>query len=351
MTTRPLIFTSLITLSFGCTRIPANDDAGTSSGNVSESSGTTAPPTLTPSDTSTSTSSTTSGLTGGQTQTSDPTTLDPSTSTSTGPALDPSTGESTSKPPPSDDSNGPTLDCGDGEIDDGEQCDDGPGNGDTAHCSNNCEFRWLYAFVTSKTYTGDLNGFEGDEMMNIDGLAVADEQCQELAIELGVAHPGTYKAWLSKEWFAIPNDITSNIEKASPSTRFEAGCPLPIRSTADQNPVIANKYAQIFNDGSLESRIVADESGSEPETTNVWTRTDEYGNSIPHKFDSDYLIADCGNWNFDQVELGILNKTRDKSKAVIGDISKGMPDEAWTNSSSFPCTSAARLYCFQQCPQ
>jgi cysteine-rich repeat protein len=200
--------------------------------------------------------------------------------------------------------------CGDGMLTAEEVCDDGnnaDGDGCTADCMH--EERWV--FVTSASYTGDLNGkAENPDMLT--GLALADARCDARAMAAGLS--GTYHAWLSDG-------------SASPSTRFDDEFVGFYRLRSDGFPIVAEGWSGLTS-GALQHPIDADESGSPLSNKNVWTNTTALGTNESDKH--------CDKWNSQEAN----------EKATIG-FSSGN-DVTWTffNSDQL-CNSTFHLYCFQ----
>lgn len=156
------------------------------------------------------------------------------------------------------------------------------------------------AFITNGTWTGgSLGGWQG-----------ADRKCQESANSAGLG--GAWKAWLST------SDLPANQRFWQHSGAYQMISGTPIN--------LATNWADL-TDGKIASGIYLTESGSYPPTTPyVWTGTDAAGNASANN---------CSNW------------TSDAGSGSLG--------YAWANnaswsaaSSSYPCSYANHLYCFEQ---
>lgn len=158
-------------------------------------------------------------------------------------------------------------------------------------------------FVTSAQYMGAI----GDG-----GVASADRECATLAAAAGLS--GTFKAWLSAGG-------------VSPSTRFTSKSVRPYR-------LLDGRRIALNFDGlsaTLENPISVTEGRVDIGFAYVWTATD--GNGTPTAD-----AGECAGW----------------SSADAGD--KGASGESddtvseWTAFGNIPCSTSARLYCFEQRP-
>ncbi len=249
------------------------------------------------------------------TNTSDPT--DPT---------DPTTGESTDTSPTTDpetDSDSSTTgtvcqpmmaDCNN-DPDDGCEVDTNTHVLHCGGCNSPCEGACLdgqckpgkLVFLTSKTYTGQLNSTTG-----------ADDRCGELASEVGL--PGTYKAWISD-----PQD--------DPDQRFtHANEPYLLLN----GQVIANGWEDLV-DGQLNVPITVDENGvafdSVPtcEGKQVWSNTNPNGTGYSEQ-------GNCIGWTVE-------------SPSNVGHVGVvGATTAKWSNGecSVALCNIERHLYCFGQ---
>jgi hypothetical protein len=145
---------------------------------------------------------------------------------------------------------------------------------------------------------------------NFGGLAAADTVCQELAGAAGLS--GIYRAWLSDG-------------SKSPAARFTHSTG-PYVLVGDA-VVVANDWADLI-DGSLVSAIVSTESGSRLDNVDVWTGTDENGQSTG---------TSCFGWtSTSSFETGLAGL------AKTGELAW------WTEYETLPCDGIAHLYCFEQ---
>jgi len=175
-----------------------------------------------------------------------------------------------------------------------EQCD---GESD---CDANCNLR-RYAFVTSKSYQGDLGGLTG-----------ADQKCNTLAQEVGL--PGVYMAWLS------------SID-GSPKTRFNSK---EYRGTYAlvTGDIIAIGWEGLIS-GNLLNPLNVNELG-EVEDILVWTNTLPNGNMITP-------YSDCDDWT-----------STDKQSGATGYSKRTDEWSQWGGPNDYlGCDNPSRLYCFQ----
>ena len=161
-------------------------------------------------------------------------------------------------------------------------------------------------FISSATYTGNLNGLNG-----------AHQKCNMLAAIASL--PGTYKAWLSDDTgvHTPPRDF---ITALVPYVRVD-GVP------------IANDWVDLL-DGSLAAPINIDENGDATTTSAVWTHTQANGGIV-----GGLPCARGGSpWsNADSVdEVGVGNPQSTTSEWSF------MPP------AEQACSQNLALYCFQQ---
>lgn len=188
--------------------------------------------------------------------------------------------------------------CGDGYVWNGvEECDDGnPKNYDG--CNISCKREGI-VFVTSQTFSGDLNGLDG-----------ADAKCQDAAMAAGLT--GQFKAWVG----------TGSLY---PENRFIAYEGV-YRRTDGQ--IIANSWDDLV-DGSLIKPIQYDEYGAKITSGNVWTNVD---------FD--------GGWVSDE-HCGFWDNTLQLSFPYFGNLTSTAA--SWTKfGNDKNCSTKLHLYCFAQ---
>ena len=158
-------------------------------------------------------------------------------------------------------------------------------------------------FVTSKTYTGAI----GDG-----GVAAADRECASLAAAAGL--PGTFRAWLS----------ASSSSPSSPSSRFTKKSARPYRRIDGQRIV-----ADFTKLATLESTISLSEKRVEVPFSYVWTATNGDATPTPDG-------GDCAGWTS---EDPAVKGGTGESDDTVGE---------WTAFGDVPCSTMARLYCFEQ---
>jgi len=193
--------------------------------------------------------------------------------------------------------------CGDGKIHVGvEDCDD-DNEDDKDACPNKCKFV-KRVFVSSTELKGDFGNFAG-----------ADMQCATLANNAGL--PGTFLAWVAGE-----------LADTAPTTRFTKSTIPYVKTNGVQ---VADDWNDLV-DGSLDSAINVDEKGKNATgKQDVWTNVASNGTEDPE--DS----FECGNW----MDSSLKGSTGNWTKI----------DGAWSDvddNVGYACSSAKRLYCFQQ---
>jgi len=225
--------------------------------------------------------------------------------------------------------------CGDGVLDPGEQCDLGPGNGNTAKCLYDCILatcgdgevfatveecddqnfvptdgchecgRTRIVFVTSDFY-------QGGQFMGIGG---ADQRCRSLAAQAGLANFAGYKAWLSDS-------------KTSPKERMYSGRG---RYELVNGLLVADSWEALLA-GDLKNPISATEKSELFEAT-VWTGTNPDGTR-----------AEGADFCLDWTSSSWKNFTH------YGESSETSPSWTMVASDFNPtdCGSGMPIYCFEQ---
>ena len=191
--------------------------------------------------------------------------------------------------------------CGDGVVQVGvEACDDG-NEADGDACRSDC-LEHRVAFVTSATFTGDLGGLNG-----------ADLKCQAAAETAKLDNADRFKAWLS-------DTMEGPVDRFD--TKFTGVFELP------DNTVVVRAGWSDLTDGNLEHAIDRDESGTTVVSA-VWTNTGSDGKLVVGGLN-------CNTWS----NAGAL-------KGNIGLSDEATLDGTWTFGNAQFCSSAARLYCFE----
>ena len=194
--------------------------------------------------------------------------------------------------------------CGDNVVQlPEEECDQGDQNDDANTCSPSCKWNGKVVFATSKVFSGDLGGIVG-----------ADDQCNTLAMEAGLANAGAFLAWLSDD-------------KTSPAARMT---PAKGRYLLLDGTVVADSWTDLI-DGTLDAPIRIDEKGAwiaDDATPYAWTGTTAAGQPVDAK--------SCGAWH-------IGTKSAMGRRGALGATSA-----AWTSQSDAECTIPARLLCIEQ---
>lgn len=210
--------------------------------------------------------------------------------------------------------------CGDGILDEGyERCDRGELNGtgktedEFAPCSKTCGYYGRIMFVTEALYNGALGGISG-----------ADLKCRKSALDAGLAHPNTYRAWISDSF-------------QSPETRFDQWDLPGIRIMLPGGLVIADDLGDLVFNGPRIG-ISETESGEIVVEQSVWTNTSDQGEI--------FIPADhCDNWL----------SAKDTWQARCGFNALASAEDPlwdawltgrwWTNDVTVKCDQFARLYC------
>jgi hypothetical protein len=158
-------------------------------------------------------------------------------------------------------------------------------------------------FITSKLYVGAI----GDG-----GIASADLECSTVAAAAGLS--GTFKAWLSAGG-------------VSPKARFTSKSTRPYRLLDGTR--IAVNFAGLA--GLLEHSISVTEARVDIGFAYAWTATE--GNGL-----ATGGAGDCAGWtSADGGDKGAAGESDDTVSE-------------WTAFGDIPCSTLARLYCFEQQP-
>jgi cysteine-rich repeat protein len=190
--------------------------------------------------------------------------------------------------------------CGDSQVRaPEEECDDGtPGGDDLCNACKNVPFR--YIFVTSKTFKGDLNQFNGADAW---GVFLASE-----------FPAGEWTAWLSDDGEGVAARL---------NTEFVGWYILP-----GPDPVLVARNWSGLASGALLHPINRDETGAlmAPDAL-AWTNTTTDGSILT-------LDAHCSTWD---------------SNTGTGRVgSTSATDSAWTDAQTAAhCSTMHHLYCIQ----
>lgn len=182
----------------------------------------------------------------------------------------------------------------------GDAADACPGCASGACTTGGCD---PAVFITSRQYMGVI----GDG-----GLASADRECAALAMAAGLS--GTFTAWLSAGG-------------VSPATRFTSKSSRPYRRL-DGKPVASN-FGGLAR--TLDNPISVTEARVDIGFAYAWTATD--GNGLPTAD-----AGDCAGWASADVAV----------KGASGESDDTVSE--WTAFGDIPCSTPARLYCFEQRP-
>ena len=193
--------------------------------------------------------------------------------------------------------------CGDGKLQKPEEeCDLGEAkNGEDGEpCNELCKLDGKVICATSKLYPGDLGGLTG-----------ADDKCNTLAMEAGLANAGNFLAWLSDG-------------QNSPTTRM-----LPHEESyllLDGKTVVADTWSDLV-DGSLKAGINVDEMGTKIGSERAWTGTTATGEATSPR---------CVDWTNDTKDFGGL-------QGLLGAV-----DSTWTEKVALACYLKARILCVEK---
>jgi len=193
--------------------------------------------------------------------------------------------------------------CGDGETQKPqEECDLGEEkNGEDGEaCSEICKLAGKVIFVTSKAYGGALGGLVG-----------ADDKCNTLAMEAGLANAGSFMAWLS----------TTDKSPLSRMTHHDEPYLL-----LDGKTVLAASWTDL-TDGTLDNKIAVNEKGVPPTDAYVWTGTTALGESAS---------PSCQDWT-----------SPNKGDAGLQG-SALSTDAKWSEDDATSCANSGRLFCVEQ---
>ncbi|MCA9637018.1 MAG: hypothetical protein KC420_13410, partial [Myxococcales bacterium] len=195
--------------------------------------------------------------------------------------------------------------CGDGELQKPqEECDLGEAqNGkEGTPCTGGCAIAGKMVFVTSKLYTGAIG---------MGGVTAADDACNTVAMEAGLANAGKFRAWIS--------DGTS-----APATwKIKPGGPFILPEAKGK---IADTWADL-TDGSLAMPIDVGEDGEVIlDFQFAWTGTSPQG--AP-------LASRCMDWT----------SAAKESFGRWGSLL--VTDGGWTSVGDATCKASARLFCVE----
>ncbi|MCA9686093.1 MAG: hypothetical protein KC457_28230 [Myxococcales bacterium] len=195
--------------------------------------------------------------------------------------------------------------CGDGNLDlPQEECDLGEDDngGEGQPCTNMCGLAGKMIFATSKLYSGAI----GDG-----GAAAADDKCETVAMEAGIANANAFRAWISDG---------SNSPATWPN-KPQGPFILP-----GAKAIVAQSWDDLV-DGTLSAPIDAIETGAPLDTIKfAWTGTSPQGGALADR---------CVDWTIGtkaaQGTFGLLTKI----------------DAAWTAFLATECQQTARLVCIE----
>jgi len=194
--------------------------------------------------------------------------------------------------------------CGDGEIQHpDEECDLGlEKNGEDGEpCNAQCKLDGRVVFLTSEAYFGDLGGLTG-----------ADDICNTLAMEAGLANAGSFMAWLSSDMGSPAARMTKHAEKYL---------------LLDGQTIVAESWTDLA-DGTLAAAIIVDENGELlMENKVAWTGTSPIG---------ELSFPTCNGWTSESKgDAGLCGEL---------DFLSG----EWSASAPTLCWEERRVICIEQ---
>lgn len=210
--------------------------------------------------------------------------------------------------------------CGDGEPHPFEACDEGPMNGTGEHadgfvaCSATCDLEASRIFITSRPYSGDLNGLTG-----------ADLLCQNLAKAAGWTNTKQLRAWLSNS-------------DESPLTRFVGVDPDRPYALVNGKRA-ANSFTDLIASGPGDG-ITLDELGAVHSSVRVWTNTAVTGAVFSQ---SDH----CANWVSDSNQFLGWTGINAVPKLPADEWQKWADQKQWTSRVFRSCDYQHHLYCLE----
>jgi hypothetical protein len=211
--------------------------------------------------------------------------------------------------------------CGDAKLQDSEECDLGPDNGngeflpDSVPCTGGCRFKAKLVFLSSVAYmAGELKTAED-----------ADVECQKLAAKAKFDNAPSFKAWISDASHSPAKDFTKTA--GLPYVR-----PDGVRIADDWDDLILNGP----DDG-----ITVTETGVALLSTGVWTGTGPNGQLVPE-------TLTCKGWS--------SSEAGDKGQRGLSGVEKKLgpawtqwvDNDHWTTYLISSCIFPYHLYCFEQ---
>ena len=205
--------------------------------------------------------------------------------------------------------------CGDGVVQylDGEECEPSDSPEDTTNCAGMCVYSSRLVFLTSTSFSGD-----------IDGLAGADKRCNELAAS-SPDLTGAYRAWLLVDGQSLA-DRFPEFSAENVGWNF--------RSTGNQ--LLAKSFQQLVSKGPA-GPLAYTEHGAALPNARVWTNITAAGVAAG---------GDCGQW------------TEAAGSSALTGLGGFLPDQGpeaaqwhaehwWTESTKKFCDLTHHLYCVQ----
>lgn len=171
-------------------------------------------------------------------------------------------------------------------------------------------------FITSQTFTGDMNRTIADTLT---GIQLANKRCQDAAIATGNSDlvSKTWKAWLSSSTINAKDNINCNNN-------------VSYWNMAGQK--IANNCADLL-DGNLAAPINVSERGAYT-TGLVWTGTDFQGVRTNYN---------CNDWMNNWT-----GPTPYNYQGTGGYAYYNITSTLWTEYGIYSCSNPFRIYCFEQ---
>jgi len=212
--------------------------------------------------------------------------------------------------------NGPG--CGDGVLQpEEEECDPSapPIEGEVTCEPDTCRFVARLAFVTTKVFQGDL-----------DGLALADATCAEIAAEQGFDRASAFKAWLS-DGVATPLERLKNAaaDLETPYTRLDG-------------QILADNLEDLITHGLHVPLDVTETGATLPADEYAWSNIGADGEPASP-------TNHCAEWSSTAVlKNGQVGQVSPVSEA---ELPMWQSQKRWSNHIARSCSAFAHLFCFE----
>jgi hypothetical protein len=217
--------------------------------------------------------------------------------------------------------------CGDAKLQDSEECDLGPDNGngeflpDSVPCTGGCRFKAKLVFLSSVAYmAGELKTAED-----------ADVECQKLAAKAKFDNAPSFKAWISDASHSPFKDFTKT-----------AGLPY-VRPDGVR---IANDWDDLILNGP-DDGITVTETGVALMSTGAWTGTGPSGQLVSRRRSPAWVMEQLGGGRQRAASDSERRRTS-KPRSSVDAVGRGerSVDELHLTSGLPLCLY--HLYCFEQ---